>query len=110
MLTGSITFLEMPGACGLRPTARTHLKKGWWDGGQIRGIFGNSGRVWPPALRLKKDLCHTRRVGGTTDKYQLEPHLWICHGDTSGLMGQSLQALTLFGRVGFIARRLPQPF
>ena len=31
-------------------------------------------------------------------------------GCTSGLRGPSPQALTLFGRVGFIARRLSAPF
>ena len=40
MLTGPDAFLEMPGACGLRPGAWTHLKK---------------------------TLCHTRPVGGTED-------------------------------------------
>ena len=35
-------LLEMPGACGLRPSVRTHLKKA---------------------------LCYTRPVGGTEDKY-----------------------------------------
>ena len=28
MPTGPLSFLEMPGACGLRPCARAHLKKG----------------------------------------------------------------------------------
>ena len=36
-------MLEMPGASGLRPCTQTHLKK---------------------------VLCHTRPVGGTTDKYR----------------------------------------
>ena len=42
VLGESAAFLEMLGACGLRPCAQTHLKKGlvlhssgWWDGGQI---------------------------------------------------------------------------
>ena len=44
--TGSEAFLEMPGACGLRPCAWPHPKKGlvpyssgWWDGGQIPSIY-----------------------------------------------------------------------
>ena len=46
MPTGSEAFLEMPGACGLRPCAWPHPKKGlvpyssgWWDGGQIPSVF-----------------------------------------------------------------------
>ena len=42
MPTGPEAFLEMPGACGLRPCAWPHPKKGlvpyssgWWDGEQI---------------------------------------------------------------------------
>ena len=46
MPTGSEAFLEMPGACGLRPCA------------------------WP---HPKKALCHTRPVGGTDDKYPPSP-------------------------------------
>ena len=45
--TGSEAFLEMPGACGQRPCAWTHPKKGlvpyssgWWDGGQIPSLLG----------------------------------------------------------------------
>ena len=30
MLTGPLTFLGMPDACGLRPSAQTHLKKALW--------------------------------------------------------------------------------
>ncbi len=58
MPTGSEAFLEMPGACGLRPCAWPHPKKGlvpyssgWWDGGQIpSGI--RAGRVIETKSRL----------------------------------------------------------
>ena len=47
MPTGSEAFLEIPGACGLRPCAWSHPKKGlvpyssgWWDGGQIPSLPG----------------------------------------------------------------------
>ena len=43
MPTGLEAFLKMPGACGLRPCARTHLKKA---------------------------LCHIHPVGGTEDNYR----------------------------------------
>ena len=43
MPTGPWAFLGMPGACGLRPYARTHLKKA---------------------------LCHTCPLGGASNKYR----------------------------------------
>ena len=46
MPTGSEAFLEMPGACGIRPCTWPHPKKGlvpnssgWWDGGQIPSLL-----------------------------------------------------------------------
>ena len=46
MLKEPEVFLELPGVSGLRPCARTHIKKA---------------------------LCHTLPVGGTNDKYLLPP-------------------------------------
>ena len=50
MPTGSEAFLELPGVCGLRPSAWTHLKKA---------------------------LCHNCPVGGTEDKYRLNAALLL---------------------------------
>ena len=94
MPTGPETFLKPSDACGLRPCARTHLKKA---------------------------LCHTCPVGGTVNKYCLISLCFVLRLFSglsgirvgwlisSSLRGPSPQALTLSGGVMFISWNLRRP-
>ena len=65
MPTGPYAFLEMPGACGLRPCARTHQEKALCHTGPLGGVdikyrWGYSRHIICPDDRTTKDLNSER--------------------------------------------------
>ncbi len=92
MPTGSEAFLELPLVLGFGPATGPTLKTALCH---IRTLVGR--RINTALDRLWLRAARFGRVCSTTGYI------------TSGLRGPSPQALTLFGGVGFIARRLRRP-
>ena len=105
MLTEYEAFLELPVALGLVPATGPTLKTALCHIRTLVGRRVNNGAFlallcvlwWGPLDRLWLRAAQFVRVCSTTGYI------------TSGLRGLSPQALTLFGGVGFIARRLRRP-
>ena len=107
MPTGSEAFLKLPIALGYGPATGPTLKTALCH---IRTLVGpriNTGRSW--LLSWVAFFCVL--WWGALDRLWLRTARFgrVCSTTgyiTSGLRGPSPQALTLFGGVGFIARRL----
>ena len=106
----------MPGACGLRPCARTHHKKGLvphlpvgWSGQQIPRLTTSAAVqiilamdwFWTGPLQVLGSA-----LAGRVVEERIWPSVSRCLGNSFGLRGPSSQAFTPFGEVGFIARHL----
>ena len=110
MPTGSEAFLELPIALGYGPATGPTLNTALCH---IRTLVGrriNTARSW----RLSWVAFFCVLWWGALDRLWLRAERFgrVCSTTgyiTSGLRGPSPQALTLFGGVGFIARRLRRP-
>ena len=106
MPTGSEAFLELPIALGYGPATGPTLKTALCH---IRTLVGcRINTATPPASVLFVSCGGALSTGrGSVARFGR-----VCSTTgyiTSGLRGPSPQALTLFGGVGFIARRLRRP-
>ena len=106
MPTGSEAFLELPIALGFGPATGPTLKTALCH---IRTLVGrriNTATLPASVLFVSCGGAHSTGRGSVARFGR------VCSTTgyiTSGFRGPSPQALTLFGRVGFIARRLRRP-
>ena len=109
MPTGPEAFLELPIALGYGPATGPTLKTALCH---IRTLVGRRMNTAPRLLSWVAFFCVL--WWGALDRLWLRAARFgrVCSTTgyiTSGLRGPSPQALTLFGGVGFIARRLRRP-
>ena len=99
-------FWQTPGACGLRPCARSHPKKGLVPYMPVRwGVH----QIPQINLDLNLSRCRVALRPAVLSVALIWPSVSRCLEISFVLRGPSPQAFTSFGRVGFIALSLRRP-